>query len=124
MSVTAIGIRRSNIIILGNSKYNRSYLARVKKVWPDAQAQIAYASGEKSGVHQRRRQKVSRIAGLGFEDLPMPSVLDGNTDQGGIIMGKHWLRTRRRPRCVTEKVRCHRPVRNCRVGSNHTNWTR
>ena len=68
----------------GNSKYNRSYLARVKKVWPDAQAQIAYASGEKSGVTKTPAEG-SRIAGLGFEDLPMPSVLDGNTDQGGSL---------------------------------------
>ena len=68
----------------GNSKYNRSYLARVKKVWPDAQAQVAYASEPKSGV-TKTPAEVSRISGLGFEDLPMPSVLDGNLDQGASL---------------------------------------
>ncbi|MDB3910382.1 lytic transglycosylase domain-containing protein [Paracoccaceae bacterium] len=68
----------------GNSKYNRAYLARVKKVWPDAQAQIEYASGAKSGT-PKTPAEVSRIAGLGFDDLPMPSVLDGTVDQGASL---------------------------------------
>jgi len=68
----------------GNSKYNRAYLARVKKVWPDAQAQIEYASGAKSGT-PKTPAEVSRIAGLGFADLPMPSVLDGTADQGASL---------------------------------------
>ena len=68
----------------GNSKYNRAYLARVKKVWPDAQAQIEYASGAKSGT-PKTPAEVSKIAGLGFDDLPMPSVLDGTADQGASL---------------------------------------
>ncbi|HBR63556.1 MAG TPA: hypothetical protein DEA94_13885, partial [Rhodobacteraceae bacterium] len=53
-------------------------------VWPDAQAQIEYASGAKSGT-PKTPAEVSRIAGLGFDDLPMPSVLDGTADQGASL---------------------------------------
>ena len=64
----------------GNSKYNRPYLARVKKVWPDVQAQVAFASQANSEA-TKTPAAVSRIAGLGFEDLPTPSVLDASLDQ-------------------------------------------
>jgi len=64
----------------GNSKYNLSYLARVKKVWPDVQAQVAFASQTNSETTNAPAGG-SRIAGLGFEDLPTPSVLDASLGQ-------------------------------------------
>ena len=65
----------------GNSKYNRSYLARVKKVWPDIQTQLLAAAPPQYGK-SKAQAPTRRAAELGFEDLSVPSVVAQDWRQG------------------------------------------
>ncbi|MDG2407190.1 MAG: lytic transglycosylase domain-containing protein [Paracoccaceae bacterium] len=65
----------------GNSKYNRSYLARVKKVWPDVKTHLASLASPQYG-RTNTPDDARRTAALGFEDLPMPEVVVQGWKQG------------------------------------------
>ena len=65
----------------GNSKYNRGYLARVKKVWPDVKTHLASLAPPQYG-ETNTPDDARRTAALGFVDLPMPAVIAQGWKQG------------------------------------------